>query len=485
MASTFKHRPLDLCKKEIRLVRIYQAYDDTSPVRLTMSRATLSSDLKFNALSYAWGPGSPIHDVLIREEADDPATALETFQVRDNLHDFFLAARSSSEAWTKQWIWIDQLCIDQDCYEERCHQVAQMAELYSTARATVVWPGIMNLRNMVETTFELSPSWFRKGQDPDVEDNAESDCKATAEGSLDSLLDQLSDTTLKELAAKPYYTRLWVVQETCLASETFIFLAYGTATYFKLWVRMCALVRGLQEKGQESYDLAQFILHQQSRTIIKVGLQRWPSELFTWADVVDVWLGAHCTMPFDRVYGVMGMINEKLRLEPNYEISTTELLKRVLKKQIEHWEPSKHPSLWPGLFKLLVIWAHTFNWNPSESPFFYPEKDKGERLGIIRLWNTYIVILDLGIECTIPPALEELVRSPERSFHRDSLQASLPVEDPPEESTHDPLTVGAMKVERAVWPLYLQHPSYGWQNHQRSILERPNTQLWINARTKP
>jgi hypothetical protein len=36
-------------------------------------------------------------------------------------------------------IWIDQICIDQSSHRERTHNVRQMAEIYRSATAAIIW----------------------------------------------------------------------------------------------------------------------------------------------------------------------------------------------------------------------------------------------------------------------------------------------------------------------------------------------------------
>jgi hypothetical protein len=39
----------------------------------------------------------------------------------------------------KHWIWIDQVCIQQEIVEERNHQVSMMAKIYRNAEEVITW----------------------------------------------------------------------------------------------------------------------------------------------------------------------------------------------------------------------------------------------------------------------------------------------------------------------------------------------------------
>jgi hypothetical protein len=86
----FKHRQLDLSRKDIRLLRLEKQNDEATPVRLRLRHAVIE-ETKYFALSYAWGDPAPIRDVVIHDE-----DGLEySFSVRQNLYDFFMAARKN------------------------------------------------------------------------------------------------------------------------------------------------------------------------------------------------------------------------------------------------------------------------------------------------------------------------------------------------------------------------------------------------------
>lgn len=99
--------------------------DAAATIRLTVRHAKLNADLDYNALSYAWGERTPVKQILIR----DKDRRYRVLTVRENLYDFFVAARKayiyqgarSTENWTSAWLWIDQSHIDQTNQEERCH----------------------------------------------------------------------------------------------------------------------------------------------------------------------------------------------------------------------------------------------------------------------------------------------------------------------------------------------------------------------------
>jgi hypothetical protein len=140
--SAFKHQPLDLQTKSLRLIEVLPWKGD-GQVRCTIKHVT--TDATYTCLSYVWGPtelGS--HVILLNNRP---------FCVRKNLWDFLSVASLNkinlgvdrrdrltfdfSQA-TKS-LWIDALCIDQENVSERNHQVQQMGEIYSHAQHVLAW----------------------------------------------------------------------------------------------------------------------------------------------------------------------------------------------------------------------------------------------------------------------------------------------------------------------------------------------------------
>jgi hypothetical protein len=93
-----------------------------------MQRTTIEGS-KYTCLSYEWGTG---------EGGDWIEINRKLHYVRQNLLDFLQVARKNHHSSP---LWIDALCIDQDNYTERSHQVQQMGSIYSHAQEVLVWLG--------------------------------------------------------------------------------------------------------------------------------------------------------------------------------------------------------------------------------------------------------------------------------------------------------------------------------------------------------
>ncbi|KAK8052548.1 hypothetical protein PG993_003933 [Apiospora rasikravindrae] len=158
---------------------------------------------RFEALSYAWGSLDRTADVIVSfdkiDELSAPSPAPTTtserriLRVSENLHEALLYLRLPGE---ERFMWIDALCIDQSNPEERGHQVAHMAHIYSRASKVVAWLG------------------------PDRDDAAKAlqglahVGKPTWRRSTVSLpFDDIFWAAVTKLVDRTWFSRLWVVQE--------------------------------------------------------------------------------------------------------------------------------------------------------------------------------------------------------------------------------------------------------------------------------
>lgn len=119
-------------EKSFRLMRLL-AGCSTDPLKCELFDKYLNNPISlidYDALSYAWDS----RDMPLNMQVDGallPVTA--------NLFNAVSALRIAGE---DRILWIDAICINQNDKKERGHQVRQMASIYRTARAVVVWLGL-------------------------------------------------------------------------------------------------------------------------------------------------------------------------------------------------------------------------------------------------------------------------------------------------------------------------------------------------------
>ncbi|KAF4463277.1 heterokaryon incompatibility het-6 [Fusarium albosuccineum] len=144
--------------------------------------------LDYGALSYTWADADNDAALSRRIFLDDDRLPLPITLSCDR------ALRSLRQRYTPIRIWVDSICINQSSSTERSHQVSLMHSVYSNASTVHVYVG------------EEEHGSFKKG--------------AEAMAALAITNEPFSSTdreTLNVFFSRPYFSRLWVVQEVLLA----------------------------------------------------------------------------------------------------------------------------------------------------------------------------------------------------------------------------------------------------------------------------
>jgi hypothetical protein len=126
----FTYTPIDLGGPAFRLARLRRG--SSLDIHCELFEAWLYQDtyiIPYEALSYTWGDTKRTARITLNGRS---------LLVTENLYTALLHLRSSSE---DRIMWIDAICIDQDNWEERGHQVQLMGDIYQQAERVVVWLG--------------------------------------------------------------------------------------------------------------------------------------------------------------------------------------------------------------------------------------------------------------------------------------------------------------------------------------------------------
>lgn len=394
----YKHRRIDTKSSEFRLLRVEKSLDERSPINITRRHAQLNEEEGlFNALSYAWGNESPTYKVHI----DDGVTN-GSFHVRQNLYDFLCTVRKMTNDLT-EWIWIDQICIDQNHHDEKCHQVSQMGQLYSNARSTVSWPG--RLRTVWDSSDD--PSGLTPSANDfelfihDVEEEIPIGWRSVAE------ILQLAKGMLHDLLLSPYWSRAWIVQEIALARNRQVLMNDA------LWEfdTLCDATDWLNQYFSQS-KLPRFKIMMKRNYLLnsRLGFIQifHPNERTTsWKNVFPRFTHTKCLVPFDRVYASMGLLHKSLRFQPDYDISEKELLRRVLLREFAV-QFERFRIRFSYLINIIREWSRTMLFEPIRPlgwlPFDRVWTSKMEYLSWAQ-HNVLLVFRELGIQVPskLPP----------------------------------------------------------------------------------
>ncbi|KAF2123036.1 heterokaryon incompatibility protein-domain-containing protein [Lophiotrema nucula] len=322
------YTPLDTGRNEIRLLDIQPASFD-APIRCDLWHAELTPGLTFTALSYTWG------DPIIRKTITINGASME---VTVNLFDALQHMRSADEART---FWIDAVCIDQENLEERSAQVLRMCDIYTMATKVEVWLGREESEHDAEAMTLIQELCEAT---PDAEEVL---AKGLNEKHREEFLFRFAESSSEKLRAlcrlfkRPWWTRIWVVQELSLAKQdravvrcgkhTAPWLEFLVAAYAidNFWDMVCGIIwNKYQDETVEGHQHG--IRMAQCRNVDST----LPG--FTLLELLNQHRDCAATDPRDKVYGLLGLAGDvkTIGLTPSYTSTPKEIYIDLFQRHI-------------------------------------------------------------------------------------------------------------------------------------------------------
>lgn len=284
----------------------------------------------FVALSYVWGDPSVKHKIYVD---NNPVF------VTANLEAALRQLRNHSRIKQRFMIWIDALCINQADLDERAAQVARMRDIYASAWHVVVWLGSEAKNSdlaMMAIRF-LSLRW--REQEPLLGLYQRVDryiirfpCFQWKHRHTTVRMRKAVLRAVYHILARPYWRRLWIIQELALATrkspvlcggscillediynalqvlqgdsaafgQYIIYFAKGAGTSKRAWDRT---------KG-DTYEISEKLWERPNAIISAQAEQEGPAVQATYSGVFGAMLlsrEANTSDERDRVYGILGL----------------------------------------------------------------------------------------------------------------------------------------------------------------------------------
>ncbi|EXA53630.1 hypothetical protein FOVG_01373 [Fusarium oxysporum f. sp. pisi HDV247] len=242
IASYFEYEAFDLDRPGFRLLRLEAGI---GPIRCHIFQAYLDDEqslIPYEALSYCWGSNRLAGKVIANEKL---------LFITENLSEALQHLRHKDE---DRILWIDAICIDQNNIRERGHQVGCMGRIYSRADRVLIWLGYVS--------YELSPlisalNEFETSVPPGAwrhwayDDTRWADIWKKGQMNLPRKHERdgvNQQSRLKLLMSKPWFGRVWILQEVAKAKKASIGCSEGwiSARSFALAPRLLGVVPDFQ-----------------------------------------------------------------------------------------------------------------------------------------------------------------------------------------------------------------------------------------------
>ncbi|KAI0185306.1 heterokaryon incompatibility protein-domain-containing protein [Xylaria flabelliformis] len=279
----------------IRLLEIHPGHVEL-PIFCTLKIANLSGaeTCSYEALSYCWGPIDTSQVIYINQQGFRVSAAL------------FRAIHHLRPREKSRTVWIDAICVNQSDLVERSSQVLLMQQIYSKAASVIVWLG-KPVQGLSRTFSDVR----KESGDPyshAINHNA---------------VHYGATRVISCLLSRPWWTRVWVVQELASAKKACIRCDGDEITWehFCLLVDRCVsmpyfqtkhinyqdflAIRGLRE---ERLSTARSSSRKEESSLGRLELQ--PNHSYDLLTMIYNFRAREATNPLDKVFAFQGLTGD-------------------------------------------------------------------------------------------------------------------------------------------------------------------------------
>lgn len=328
LPGPYKYEPLR-GPDDIRLLDIHPGAAE-DPIVISLRAASLSENPDFEALSYVWGDPTATREVLCRGKNDNGAT----LGVTANLFDALAQLRRPDRP---RALWADAVCIHQADLDEKARQIQIMHRIYRACRRCAVWlgradehsaaaldiveamAGIVCERLGLPDAEQLETQLEEHGRDP---------LQALRIGFDQGLPPQDSPKwiSLFWFLCRPWFSRVWVIQEAYFSPEIFFHCWDRTARYAALYHTADWVLNHGNQVGYATGFAAPEVHSTRRFNVLYVRGDRHARQTQRLADLLNNHKKFDATDPRDKVYAMMHLPpfrREYPGLVPDYRPANT------------------------------------------------------------------------------------------------------------------------------------------------------------------
>ena len=357
--TSFKYKPLET-PSTLRLVGIH-ATDNSSgneKLQLMLAHTELSEVRKrYHALSYVWGDPKKMHTISLNGQ---------DFQVTDNLMFFLRRKRAVDLAF-----WIDAICINQDDKAEKSEQIGRMAEICKNASLVFAELGPASEDEQAALKKMEYLSMFMSTEKHRIE-SEEGNTRVTLENiRLPPEFVEPYDAQMLEglgsFFSRPWWNRVWIIQETTAISPVNTHLLCGDIEVLLVHAIGCNIARSVADCKQVQGSMPTkpwYVVYR----IDKFHDKRQREVMMPLLDVLEEFRGLSATDPRDIIYAALNIATDLKEgdIQADYRVSVADAYRAVavhyLKSAVE---PLRILSFCGTRFETLDFQIGWASWVPS------------------------------------------------------------------------------------------------------------------------
>ncbi|KAK9770008.1 putative Heterokaryon incompatibility domain-containing protein [Seiridium cardinale] len=295
-------------KREIRLFSL-RTRNNCSVISGSFVRVNLESCPEYTALSYTWGDEAASENIVLSDGGQ--------IEIGKTLWSFL--DQQSSLIKQEKLFWIDAICINQSDTHERNHQVGLMKLIYASAAKVFVWlgreDGDSNLA-MTYTTNQSKKPLRQRGP------GFYPLWSATEANSLDALFH------------RPYWTRMWVIQELLHAEQIQVWCGSKKFMWEDL-EKLYLKIKIVEDANWSAHHYLCIPIMQSPAAVMVWQRAHWrhpETPTPTLRILIEIFRDWGCRDIRDKVFALVGMATTDSKIEPDYALSTKELYFAVMRR---------------------------------------------------------------------------------------------------------------------------------------------------------
>lgn len=210
-----------------------------------------------------------------------------------------------------RWIWVDQICINQNDPEEKFHQIAMMADIYMRAERALIWLG--QASDQSDVAMEFFPIFVEMVRRNEDTNQLVSEC-IPRNGSLAKCL--------AHMFSRSWFSRLWTLVEAAFARDALVCCGQKSFSYRILeafqdnlaqehsrhWRNALGIISsGLPESAEPDGPVRTLNAHIYTVCGLRAGRGVCS------ARILDCFRNFECSEDQDRVYAGLRLLNPALR----------------------------------------------------------------------------------------------------------------------------------------------------------------------------
>ncbi|KAI1768943.1 heterokaryon incompatibility protein-domain-containing protein [Hypoxylon sp. FL1150] len=285
---------------------------------------------KFEALSYVWGSMENPESLELRRDGSESGVSVS---ITRNLG---VALRHLRNPSSSRVLWVDAVCIDQSNIPERNAQVPRMSIIYKLASRVILWLGpsgdgsslaLTHLEGIATQVVKTKSGWLLPWPGSLDFDQDGWNTWPRYPTALELAWDEETFAALDKILKRPWFSRLWVIQEALLGNRHTIF--------------QCGDDKILWNNLRKAFDILRYMtmpsstLHDSVETLTSTMRD---VSVYQPAQLLQVASTRECSDLRDKVYGVLSIAPPgfRARVQVDYALPVAEVYRNTFADLLDH-----------------------------------------------------------------------------------------------------------------------------------------------------